>query len=225
MAVRRVAIRVPALVSRLAALMAPARLAPLLLAGLLAACAAPPAPPPVVADAKPAIAPDYIIGPGDSLSIVVYRAPEFSVDLPVRPDGRLSLPLVPDVEAAGRTSTQLAADITARLSNYVQEPNVTVMVRSFMGTASQRVRVIGEAAQPKALPYREGMTLLDVMIEVGGLTRYAAGNRAELIRRDPLDAPPQTSRLRLSDLLRDGDTRHDLAIRPGDTIVIPQSWF
>lgn len=220
MAVRRVAIRVPALVCRLASM-----LAPLLMAGLLAACATtPPAPPPVAETRPPSVA-DYLIGPGDGLSIVVYRAPEFSVDLPVRPDGRLSLPLVPDVEAAGRTSTQLAADIAARLSNYVQEPNVTVMVRSFAGTASQRVRVIGEAAQPKALPYREGMTLLDVMIEVGGLTRYAAGNRAELIRREPPDAPPQTIRLRLSDLLRDGDIRQDVAIRPGDTIVIPQSWF
>jgi polysaccharide biosynthesis/export protein len=220
MALRRVAIRVSARTSRLASL-----LAPLLMAGLLAACAATPAPPLPVADTKPPTAADYVIGPGDGLSIMVYRAPEFSVDLPVRPDGRLSLPLVPDVEAAGRTSTQLAAELATRLSNYIQEPNVTVMVRSFAGTASQRIRVIGEATQPKALPYREGMTLLDVMIEVGGLTRYAAGNRAELMRRDPLDAPPQTFRLRLSDLLRDGDTRQDLAVRPGDTIVIPQSWF
>jgi polysaccharide export outer membrane protein len=107
----------------------------------------------------------------------------------------------------------------------VLEPNVTVMVRSFVGSSSQRVRVIGEAAQPKALPYREGMTLLDVMIEVGGLTRYAAGNRTELIRREAADATPQVIRIRLSDLLRDGDVSQDLAVRPGDTLVIPQSWF
>jgi polysaccharide export outer membrane protein len=169
-------------------------------------------------------APDYLIGPGDMLGIFVYRAPELSTEIPVRPDGRLSLPLVPDIEAAGRTPTQLASAIEERLRKYVREPNVTVMVRSFVGPSARLVRVIGEAAQPQALPYREGMTLLDVMIGARGLTRYAAGNRAELIRREP-DGTQRVIPVRLSALLRDGDVRQDLPMRPGDTLVIPQGWF
>ena len=172
----------------------------------------------------------YVIGPGDELNIFVYRAPELSASLPVRPDGRLSLPLVSDIEAAGRTPSQLAAEIQERLKEYVLEPNVTVMVRSFVGPANRQIRVIGEAAQPISLPYREGMTVLDVMIGARGLTRYAAGNRAEIIRRrrddaQPLDAGPEVIPVRLSDLLRDGDISQDIPMRPGDTLVIPQGWF
>lgn len=172
----------------------------------------------------PATAPDYVIGPGDNLSVFVYRAPELSVDLPVRPDGRLSLPLVPDIEAAGRTPTQLARQIEERLKEYVREPNVTVMVRAFVGPTNRQVRVIGEATTPKALAYREGLTVLDVLIEVGGLTRYAAGNRAEIVRRDAAGTP-QHIRVRLSDLMRDGDITQDVQMRPGDTLIIPQGWF
>ena len=168
---------------------------------------------------------EYVIGPGDTLGIFVYRAPELSVDLPVRPDGRVSMPLVPDIEAAGRTPTQLAADIQQRLREYVREPNVTVMVKSFVGPSSRMVRVIGEAAQPMSLPYRDGMTLLDVMIGARGLTRYAAGNRAEIVRRESEGAPPRIIPVRLSALLRDGDVSQDIPMRPGDTLVIPQSWF
>ena len=171
-----------------------------------------------------ATAPDYIIGPGDALSVFVHRAPELSVDLPVRPDGRISLPLVPDLEAAGRTPTQLARDIEARLKQYVRDPNVTVMVRSFVGPTTRQVRVIGEAAQPKAIPYREGMTVLDVLIEVGGLTRFAAGNRAEIVRRAP-DGTAQSFRVRLADLLRGADISQDVPMQPGDTLIIPQGWF
>jgi len=168
----------------------------------------------------------YVIGPGDALGIFVYRAPELSVDLPVRPDGRISMPLVPDIQAAGRTPTQLADDIRGRLREYVREPNVTVMVRSFVGPPSRLIRVIGEAAEPLSLPYRDGMTLLDVLISARGLTRYAAGNRAEIIRRGPDEAAPQqVIPVRLSALLRDGDVSQDLPMRPGDTLVIPQSWF
>lgn len=182
-------------------------------------------PPPIAssAEAQPA-APDYLIGPGDSLSVFVYRAPELSADLPVRPDGRLSLPLVPDIEAAGRTPTQLARQLEERLKEYVREPNVTVMVRSFVGPANRQIRVIGEAAAPKALAYREGLSVLDVLIEVGGLTRYAAGNRAEIVRRDAAGTP-QHIRVRLSDLLRDGDISQDVQMKPGDTLIIPQGWF
>jgi polysaccharide export outer membrane protein len=189
----------------------------------LGACAGSPPPPPAATEVG-ASAPDYVIGPGDALSIFVYRAPEFNADLPVRPDGRLTLPLVEDIEAAGRTPTQLARQIEARLRDYVREPSVTVMVRSFVGPTSRQVRIVGEAAQPKAIPYREGMTVLDVMIEAGGLTRYAAGNRAEIVRRGP-DGTQQAFRVRLSDLLRDGDISQDVPMRPGDTLIIPQGWF
>ncbi len=168
----------------------------------------------------------YVIGPGDTLNVFVYQTPDLSApDLPVRPDGRISLPLVPDLEAAGRTPTELARSIEERLRRYVRDPNVTVMVRSFIGQPNRQIRVIGEATQPMALPFREGMTLLDVMISARGLTRYAAGNRAEIIRREHADRPPEVIRVRLSSLLRDGDISQDIAMRPGDTLVIPQSWF
>jgi len=168
---------------------------------------------------------DYIIGPGDTLSIFVYRLPELSTDLPVRPDGRLSMPLISDIVAAGKTPTQLGKEIETRLKEYVRDPTVTVMVRSFIGPTSRQIRIIGEAAQPKALPYRDGMTVMDVLIEAGGLTRYASGNRAELVRRDPVTGAQQTLRLRLSDLVRNGDISQDVPVQPGDTLVIPQSWF
>ncbi|WP_426955484.1 XrtA/PEP-CTERM system exopolysaccharide export protein [Muricoccus radiodurans] len=182
-------------------------------------------PPPELARADGPASTGYVIGPGDTLGVFVYRSPELSVELPVRPDGRISIPLVPDIEAAGRTPTQLADVIQERLRQYVREPNVTVMVKSFVGPSSRMVRVIGEAAQPLALPYRDGMTLLDVLIGARGLTRYAAGNRAEIVRRDADGAPPRIIPVRLSALLRDGDVRQDIPMRPGDTLVIPQSWF
>ena len=173
-----------------------------------------------------ATAPEYVIGPGDGLDVFVYLSPELSTqNLPVRPDGRISLPLVPDIVAAGRSPTQLATDITARLRPFVIDPNVTVMVRTFIGSPAQQVRIIGEATQPRTMPYREGMTVVDAVIEARGLTRYAAGNRAEIIRRDAPGATPRNLRVRLDDLMRGGDIGQDVPLRPGDTIVIPQSWF
>jgi polysaccharide biosynthesis/export protein len=173
-----------------------------------------------------AAAPEYVIGPGDGLDVFVYLAPELSATgLPVRPDGRISIPLVPDIVAAGLSPTQLATDITARLRPYVFEPNVTVMVRNFVGAPAQQVRIIGEAAQPRTLPYREGMTVVDAIIEARGLTRYAAGNRAEIIRRGAPGVAPRNMRVRLDDLMRGGDMSQDVSLRPGDTIVIPQGWF
>jgi polysaccharide export outer membrane protein len=167
-----------------------------------------------------------VIGPGDTLDVYVHQSPDLTLSgLPVRPDGRISIPLVPDVEAAGRSPTALARDLQERLRRYVIDPNVTIIVRSFVGASGQQVRVIGEATQPRAIPYREGMTLLDVMIDARGLTRYAAGNRAEVIRRDSPDAPPQVIRVRLADLLRGGDMTQDIRMRPGDTLLIPQGWF
>lgn len=169
--------------------------------------------------------PQYVIGPGDGLSVFVYQNPDLSIELPVRPDGRISLPLVPDLEAAGRTPTALARAVEERLRRYVREPNVTIMVRSFVGHPSNQIRVIGEATQPMSVPYREGMTVLDVMISARGLTRYAAGNRAEIIRRERPGQPAEVIRVRLGALLRDGDISQDVQLRPGDTLVIPQSWF
>jgi polysaccharide export outer membrane protein len=196
-----------------------------LVLGLFAGCAQPAHPPLPPPSATSVEASDYIIGPGDTLGVFVYQAPEFSVDLPVRPDGKFSLPLVADIEAAGRTPSQLARQIESRLRRYLVNPNVTVMVRSFVGPSARQVRVVGEAAQPRALPYREGMTVLDAMIDVGGITRFAAGNNATVVRRASEDAPAQTFSVRLSDLLRNGDVSQDAPLRPGDTIIIPQSWF
>jgi len=171
-------------------------------------------------------APDYVIGPGDTLDVFVYLSPELSTNgLPVRPDGRISLPLVPDIVAAGRTPSQLSGDIATRLRRYVLEPNVTVMVRGFVGAPAQQIRVIGEATQPRAMPYREGMTVLDAVIEARGLTRYAAGNRAEIVRRDTAGVPARSIRVRLDDLVRGGDMTQDMRMQPGDTLVIPQGWF
>jgi polysaccharide biosynthesis/export protein len=194
----------------------------------LGACVAPPDAAQAAAAATPAPvsrAPDYVIGPGDALSVVVYGQKELTVDVPVRPDGRVSVPLVPDIEASGKTPSQLATEIETQLRRFVREPNVTVLVRNFVGQPNRQIRVIGEAAQPLVIPYTEGMTVLDVVIAAKGLTRYAAGNRAEIVRRDPPDSAPRNIKVRLADLLRDGDVSQNIPMRPGDTLVIPQGWF
>jgi polysaccharide biosynthesis/export protein len=201
------------------------RAAALLFALGAAACQSPTTDttPAQAAASSPQVAPDYVIGPGDSLSIFVFRAPELSIEVPVRPDGRISMPLVADIEVSGRTPVQLARQIEDRLKEFVREPNVTVIVRSFVGPTNRLVRIVGEAAQPRSIPFREGMTVLDALIEAGGLTRYASGNNARLIRRE--SDPQQIIPLRLNDLLRTGDVSQDMPLRPGDTLVIPQGWF
>jgi polysaccharide export outer membrane protein len=166
---------------------------------------------------------DYLIGPGDVLGIYVFRAPELTVDVPVRPDGRISIPLVEDLVAVGKTPTQLTREIEGRLAKYVQQPTATVIVKSFVGPFDQQVRVVGEAVKPQAIPYRANMTALDAMIEAGGLTKYAAGNRAVLVRREGGTQASYT--VRLDDLLRDGDVKQNVALRPGDVLIIPQAWF
>ncbi len=192
----------------------------------LAACAGNPAmPPAAVAGGPIAVPSEYVIGPGDTLGIFVFRAPDLSVEVPVRPDGRISLPLVQDIQAAGRTPAVLATEIGQRLREFVRDPNVTVTVRSFVGPASRQVRVIGEATEPTAIPYRDGMTVLDVLIATRGLTRFAAGNRATIVRRDTPDGSQQIIPVRLSALVRDGDISQDIPLRPGDTLIIPQGWF
>ena len=167
--------------------------------------------------------PEYLIGPGDGLSIFVWRNPEVSTGVPVRPDGRISVPLIEDLDAAGKTPSQLARDIEAALGVYIQDPLVTVMVTSFVGAFSQQVRVVGEAAQPQAIPYRANMSLLDVVIAVGGLTDFAAGNRATIVRS--VEGAQQQFAVRLDDLIRDGDVSANVSVQPGDVLIIPESWF
>ena len=201
------------------------RVAILLILGMLGATGCSTATPGPASTAARA-AENYVLGAGDTLNIFVYRAPELSAtDLPVRPDGRISLPLVPDIQAAGRTPTALARQIEGQLRTFVRDPNVTVMVRGFQGPPGRQIRIIGEAAQPMAMPYREGLTVLDVVIAARGLTRYAAGNRATIVRRGGEGTAPEVIPVRLADLMRGGDVGQDLPLQPGDTLVIPQGWF
>jgi polysaccharide export outer membrane protein len=165
----------------------------------------------------------YLIGAGDTLSIAVWRNPELSTNVPVRPDGKITIPLVEDMQASGKTATQLARDIEKVLARYVQGPTVSVMVTGFVGPYSQQVRVIGEAAKPQALAYRENMTLLDVMAAVGGITDFADGDKASILR--VVDGKSQQFGVRISSLLRRGDLSANVQMRPGDVLVIPQSWF
>jgi polysaccharide export outer membrane protein len=181
----------------------------------------PPAPP-VPSMPSTEVAP-YPIGPGDVLSIFVWRNPELSVTVPVRPDGRVSMPLVQDLPALGDTPAELARAIEKRLAKYITEPNVTVIPTRFVGPFSYQVRVVGEAATPRALPYRAHMTLLDAMIETGGLTRYAAGNRATLIRT--INGTQESYQVFLDSLIKQGDIDANVALLPGDIIIIPQSYF
>jgi polysaccharide biosynthesis/export protein len=210
--------------------------AALLLAGAflsLAGCSGPPIGGTTVAPMKQdvgksgdnAASDEYIIGAGDQLSIFVYRNPDLSEPgVAVRPDGRISTPLIEDIVAAGKTPKQLAQEIEKKLSKFIQDPNVTVIVRSFVGPPDRQVRVIGEAVDPVAIPYRDGMTLLDVMIATKGLTKYAAGNRAVIVRTEP-NGKRRSIRVRLGDLIKDGDISQNVEMRPGDTLIIPQSWF
>lgn len=167
--------------------------------------------------------PEYRIGPGDTVNIIVWRNPEVSMAVPVRPDGKITTPLVEDLPAAGKTSTQLARDIEQALTKFIQQPVVTVVVTNFVGNYSEQIRVIGQAARPQALPYRNEMSLMDVMIAVGGTTEFAAGNRASLIRN--VDGKQQKFNVRLDDLVKDGDISANVNMRPGDVLVIPESYF
>jgi polysaccharide export outer membrane protein len=166
---------------------------------------------------------EYRISAGDNLQIFVWKNPDLSVTVPVRPDGKISTPLAPDVEAQGQTTSQLATNLKAVLSRYVQDPVVTVMVRDFAGVGASDVRVIGQAVTPKAIPYRSGLTALDVMVAVGGLSNFAAGNRAELTRT--VEGRTVSTPLRLADLLRSGDMSANIVLMPGDIIRIPERWF
>jgi len=186
---------------------------------LLAGCASSYPPAPVsAADSQY----NYLIGPGDTVNIVVWRNPELSMSVPVRPDGRITTPLVEDLPAIGKDATTLARDIEQALAKYIREPVVTVIVTGFVGPYSEQIRVVGEAAKPQILPYVQKMTLLDVMIAVGGMTEFADGNRASILRTS--EGNKQYS-VRIKDLIKNGDVSANVEMRPGDVLIIPQSWF
>lgn len=166
---------------------------------------------------------EYLVGPGDNLLISVWRHPDISLTAPVRPDGKITTPLVEDMQASGKTSTQLARDIEKALSKFIIEPVVTVTVTGFSGPYGEQIRIVGQAVKPQALPYRNGMSLMDVLIAVGGMSPYASGNRARVIRNH--DGKLQELPVRLDDLLKDGDLSVNIPMRPGDVLVIPQSFF
>ena len=168
-------------------------------------------------------APDYRIGPGDTLRIFVWGNPGLSDTVPVRPDGKVSIPLIEDLEVTDKTPTEVGREVEARLGQFVQDPLVTVIVTDFVGPFSQQVRVVGAAAEPSAIPYRVNMTVLDVMIEVGGLTEFAAGNRTALVRQE--QGTRNLYRVRLDDLVKDGDISANVEMRPGDILIIPESFF
>ncbi len=164
----------------------------------------------------------YKIGPGDNLNIVVWRNPELSMSVPVRPDGKISAPLIDDLNAMGKDSTSLARDIEKELAKFIRDPVVTVIVTGFVGPYSEQIRVIGEAAKPQILAYKQKMTVLDVMIAVGGITDFADGNRATILRTSENNAQ---YRVRLKDLVKGGDVSANVEMKPGDVLIIPQSWF
>lgn len=166
---------------------------------------------------------EYEIGPGDSLQIFVWDHADLSTTVQVRPDGRISTPLVEDLTAAGKTPTQLARDIEIVLQEYVHTPVVTVIMQGFVGETGQQIRVVGQAVSPQALQYRQGMTVLDVMIAVGGLSEFAAGNRAKVVRK--VGSQTTEIRVRLNDLLNDGKIEENIAMAPGDVLIIPESFF
>ena len=168
---------------------------------------------------------EYVIGPLDQLNIFVWRNPELSAKVQVRPDGRITTPLVSDMPAVGKTPAVLAEDMKKQLSEYIKDPIVSVIVENFSGTYSQQVRVVGATEKPASIPYRANMTLLDAMIAVGGLNQYAAGDKARLVRHDRDTGASREYGLRISRLLKKGDSTANVRLEPGDVIIIPESMF
>jgi len=181
-----------------------------------------------VSDSTPSVAAapaqsEYRIGPGDTLQVFVWNQPELTVTVPVRPDGMISTPLISGVPAEGKTAQQLAKDLEVALSEFVRNPTVSVMITGFVGAYADQIRVVGQASKPQSLSYRANMTLLDVMIAVGGLAEFAAGNRAVLVREQ--DGKQTRTTVRLRDLLDKGDIDANVTMRPGDVLIIPESRF
>ena len=209
-----------------------ARTGVVLAVAAMAGCSSTPTYPPAPIHAPPPVPVqprmsgwNYLLGPGDTVQVFVWRNPEVSGSFPIRPDGKMTMNLIEDLQAAGKTPTQLARDIEKALSKYIQEPIATVIVAGGIGPYNQQIRVLGEAETPKAMGYVEGMSLVDVMISVGGLSDFADGNKAYISRIIKADGERAQLGVRLEDLLRDGDSTANVEIRPGDVLVIPESLF
>jgi polysaccharide export outer membrane protein len=198
-------------------------LVPLFLLALLSGCANQPLYPPAPAKADGGSDWNYLLGPGDAVSVFVWGNPEVSGSFSIRPDGKMTMNLAEDMPATGKTPTQLAREIEKVLSKYIQDPIVTVTVGGGVGPYSQQIRVLGQATKPQTLSYREQMSLLDLMIMVGGITDFAAGNRASILR--VVDGKPQQFGVRLDDLIKDADVSANVELRPGDVLIIPERWF
>lgn len=200
----------------------------LLAAGTLAGCSGgsrPELPPATFVGVREAPGEEYVIGPLDQLNIFVWRNPELSTKVQVRPDGRITTPLISDMPAVGKTPAMLADDLKLALGEYIKDPIVSVIVENFSGTYSQQIRVVGASEKPASLPYRANMTVLDAMIAVGGLSEFASGNRSRLVRYDKQTGRQREYRIRLGDLLKNGDVSANVRLEPGDVIIIPQSMF
>ena len=211
--------------NRLSRLLAGSALVSLTLTGCASTTSAPQLAPASFVAMQEGPGEEYVIGPLDELTVFVWRNPELGAQVQVRPDGRITTPLITDMPAVGKTPSMLAEDIKLQLSQFIQEPLVSVIVNKFAGTFSQQVRIVGATEKPASIPYRANMTLLDAMIAVGGLSEFAAGNRARLIRFDKESGKQKEFALRLSDLLRKGESRANVMLMPGDVIIIPESMF
>ena len=210
---------------RLSRLLTGSALASLALSGCAGGANGPQLPPAAFVAMQEGPSEEYVIGPLDELTVFVWRNPELGASVQVRPDGRITTPLITDMPAVGKTPSMLAEDVKLQLSQYIQEPIVSVIVNKFAGTFSQQVRIVGASEKPASLPYRANMTLLDAMIAVGGLNEWAAGNRARLVRFDKESGTQKEFSLRLGDLLRKGDAKANVMLMPGDVIIIPESSF
>ena len=209
----------------LSQLVASVALASLALGGCAGTSNGPQLPPAAFVATEEGPGEEYVIGPLDELTIFVWRNPELGAQVQVRPDGRITTPLITDMPAVGKTPSMLAQDVKLQLSQYIQDPIVSVIVNKFAGTFSQQVRVVGATEKPASIPFRANMTLLDAMIAVGGLSEYAAGNRARLIRFDRDTGKQKEYALRIADLLKKGTSKANVQLMPGDVIIIPESTF
>jgi polysaccharide export outer membrane protein len=209
---------------RLTRLLAASALASVALTGC-ATTSGPQLPPAAFVSMQEGPGEDYVIGPLDQLTVFVWRNPELGAKVQVRPDGRITTPLITDMPAVGKTPAMLAQDIRLQLSQYIEDPLVSVIVDGFSGTFSQQIRIVGATEKPASIPYRANMTVLDAMIAVGGLSEYAAGNKARLIRFDKAAGTQKEYDLKLGDLLKKGDSKANVMLSPGDVIIIPESMF
>ena len=211
--------------SRLSRLLAGSAMLSLALSGCAGAGSGPQLPPASFVAMQEGPGEEYVIGPLDELTVFVWRNPELGAQVQVRPDGRITTPLITDMPAVGKTPSMLAEDIKLQLSQYIEDPLVSVIVNKFAGTFSQQVRIVGATEKPASIPYRANMTLLDAMIAVGGLSEFASGNRAKLIRFDKEAGRQREFNLRLGDLLKKGESKANVLLMPGDVIIIPESMF